>query len=216
MSRSTIPATVPDLPVPWPDPILLGEGERPPFPLHTLPRWQADAAQEIATSKNASPDMAAAFILGATNVRLPSYRTGFLAILKRFSELGIDEIRGHRLYALSEIEYEAAYGWLERAGILALIADSAEAYSSHPDATIGAVLDAVSTRYLESWQAEAVLKTYGEAIADGETELRAETLVDHQGPRPWRHVAFLQIPPLEQANAQCLEIIRSDQRSQSG
>src|SRR5213079_3060997 len=56
------------------------------------------------------------FILGATNVELPSYKAGFLAILKRFSELGIDEIKGHMMFAVPNSEYEVATAWLEEAG----------------------------------------------------------------------------------------------------
>ena len=40
------------------------------------------------------------FILGATNLDLPSYRVGFLAILKTLHDLGLEEIRGHLLFAI--------------------------------------------------------------------------------------------------------------------
>ncbi len=40
------------------------------------------------------------FILGATNVNLPSYKAGYLALLKRFYDLGVRELNGHLLYAL--------------------------------------------------------------------------------------------------------------------
>src|SRR5271165_2070265 len=56
------------------------------------------------------------FILGATNVDLPSYRVGYLAILKKLSEMGAQEIYGHLLFAVSESEYQAAFAWLERVG----------------------------------------------------------------------------------------------------
>ena len=48
------------------------------------------------------------FILGATNVDLPSYKAGYLALLKRFYDLGVRELNGHLLYALSDEEYRAA------------------------------------------------------------------------------------------------------------
>jgi isocitrate lyase len=47
------------------------------------------------------------FILGATNVELPSYKAGFVAISRRFFELGVDGIRGHLLFQMSVDEYEA-------------------------------------------------------------------------------------------------------------
>src|SRR5580658_300973 len=48
------------------------------------------------------------FILGATNVDLPSYKVAFLAILRRFRRRGIEEMSGHELYATSEGEYTVA------------------------------------------------------------------------------------------------------------
>ena len=41
------------------------------------------------------------FILGATNVELPTYKVGYLAILKKLRELGIDDMNGHLLFKVS-------------------------------------------------------------------------------------------------------------------
>src|ERR1700692_1076167 len=57
------------------------------------------------------------FILGATNVNLPSFKTAFLAILRRFRRRGIEEMSGHELYATSEGEYAEADAWLDRVGL---------------------------------------------------------------------------------------------------
>ncbi len=113
-----------------------------------------------------------AFILGATHVDLPSYKICYAAILKKLHELGIDEIRGHLIFALSDEEYGAAFTWLERAGVTALINEAARAFESGKEPLIDKVLDRVVTRYLETWEAEAGLKTYGQAVADV-IELRA-------------------------------------------
>jgi isocitrate lyase len=106
------------------------------------------------------------FILGATNIELPSYKTGTLAILRKFFELGVGEIRGHLLFALSEDEYEAAFEWLDRAGIMSMIEEGARAYGGASRSPVEPLLDGIVTRYLEVWQAEAGLKTYGQAVAD--------------------------------------------------
>ena len=45
------------------------------------------------------------FILGATNLDLPSYKVAFLAILRRFHRRGVEELSGHLLYATSDEEY---------------------------------------------------------------------------------------------------------------
>src|SRR6202012_3566889 len=40
------------------------------------------------------------FILGAANVNLPTFKAGFLAILRRFHRRGLEELSGHELYAM--------------------------------------------------------------------------------------------------------------------
>ena len=61
------------------------------------------------------------FILGATNVNLPTFKVGFLAILRRFHRGGIEELSGHALYATSDEEYAIADAWIDRAGLGALL-----------------------------------------------------------------------------------------------
>src|SRR5512140_3632947 len=63
------------------------------------------------------------FILGATNVRLPSYKLCYLALMRCFFEAGIRELNGHLLYAISDEEYAAANAWLERNGLAALVTE---------------------------------------------------------------------------------------------
>ena len=107
------------------------------------------------------------FILGATNLELPSYRMGFLAIQKTLHDLGLNDIRGHLLFAVPDHDQREAVAWLARVGLMSLLEESARTVR----ATVGGgeldeLLDAIDTRYAEIWQAEAGLKTYGEAVAD--------------------------------------------------
>jgi isocitrate lyase len=106
------------------------------------------------------------FILGATSVGLPSYKAGYLAILRKLFELGVEEVRGHLLFALSEAEYAAAFAWLERVGIMSMIAESAPALRDAPAAELDAALDRLDTRYVDIWRAEAGLMTFGMAVAE--------------------------------------------------
>ena len=106
------------------------------------------------------------FILGATNFALPAYKTCYLALLKSFHEAGLEELNGHLLYALSDDEYDAARAWFERTDLQALVQRSAEAYKSGDAVSVGELLDEATTRLVEAWEAEAGLKTYGEAVAD--------------------------------------------------
>ncbi len=104
------------------------------------------------------------YILGATNVNLPTYKIGYLAILKAFYEAGIEEVCGHKVFEVSAQAYEEANTWLKRSGITRLIDEGIAAFEegTNPDG----VLDPIVVQFLEAWQAEAGLKTYGDAIAD--------------------------------------------------
>lgn len=105
------------------------------------------------------------FILGATNVDIASYKVAFAAILKRFHDQGITAINGHLLYRISDDAYANAYDWLERIGLLAYLDESVQEFKQGK-ATSEDVLDQVTNKFLELWQMEAGLKTYGQAVAD--------------------------------------------------
>jgi len=106
------------------------------------------------------------FILGATNVDLPTYKVGYLAILKRLRELGVDEVRGHLLYKISAAEYDEAGAWLERVGVMRVLDASAKAFQHADQSSVDALLDKVETAFLEAWQSEANLTSYPQAVAD--------------------------------------------------
>jgi isocitrate/methylisocitrate lyase len=104
-------------------------------------------------------------ILGATNVDLPSYRVGYLAILRKLFELGV-EVRGHLLSAVSEAEYRTACAWLEGVGLMTVASEAAKGLRRASPTELEAALEKIDTRYVEVWQTEAGLKSYGQAIAD--------------------------------------------------
>ncbi len=132
-------------------------------------RTDAEAATFL---DNRSDERDQPFILGATNLELPSYRVGYLAILKTLHDLGLDEIRGHLLFAVSTQELRKGSAWLEEVGLMSLIKKSAQiARDARGEAVLEGLLEAIDTQYAETWQAEAGLKTYGEAVA-GILELR--------------------------------------------
>ena len=68
------------------------------------------------------------FILGVKNVGLPTYKAGFLAMMRRFWVLGVKELNGHLLYALVEDEMAVADAWLDRTGLSAQIVESVAAH----------------------------------------------------------------------------------------
>jgi len=106
------------------------------------------------------------FILGATNVQLPAYKACYLALMRRFHDLGVAELNGHRLYRVSDEEYAAAGQWLDRTGLAKLATEGAAAYAKDGAARVDAIFDEVESRLVERWEAEAGLETYGEAVAE--------------------------------------------------
>src|SRR5262245_36694387 len=83
------------------------------------------------------------FILGATNVQIPSYKSCFLAMLRRLYDQGITELNGHLLYALPDGEYATADAWLERNGLAKLAAEAVAAIKKGGGGAVEAQFDAV-------------------------------------------------------------------------
>jgi isocitrate/methylisocitrate lyase len=106
------------------------------------------------------------FLLGATNLKIPSYKSCWLALMRRFYELGVKELNGHLLYSLPEGEYAAAEAWLERHGIADLIAEAAKGWQQNGQHSVDAVFDKVEAQFVDAWEDDAGLETYGEAVAE--------------------------------------------------
>jgi isocitrate lyase len=106
------------------------------------------------------------FLLGATNLKVPSYKSCFLGMMRSLHNHGITDLKGHLLYALPEGEYATADAWLEHHGILALIVDAAASWQQNPDQSLDALFDGVESRFVEAWQDDAGLQTYGDAVAE--------------------------------------------------
>ena len=103
------------------------------------------------------------FLLGATNVSVPTYRISYLAMMKMFHDAGVKELNGHLLYGIGDAEYAAAARWLERSGIAKAIQ---AAIGKVAGEGVDKAFSAAEARLLEAWEAEAAPKTYGEAVAD--------------------------------------------------
>jgi isocitrate lyase len=110
------------------------------------------------------------FILGVTNPDVPSYKTAYLAVMRRLQSAGVREINGHLLYAVPAEEEAAADAWLEQVGLLSAISDAA---ASHTDGAAEETLDRAADAFLQAWETSAGLKTLGEAVAE-EMAFRAD------------------------------------------
>ncbi len=106
------------------------------------------------------------FILGATNVELPTYKVGYLAILRKLSELGVDDARGHLLFKISAEEYDEASAWLAQSGVTPMLEEGATAFGEADGSSVEELLEQIETAYLDAWLAEANLKSYPDAVAD--------------------------------------------------
>ena len=105
------------------------------------------------------------FILGVTNLGVPSYKSVVLAIHRKFFEAGVEDVRGHLMFAVSKSEYGEADAWLEETGLLPRIAEGAKAYQKNHDMLLEPMLDKVMGEFLDAWQAAASLKTFHQAVA---------------------------------------------------
>ncbi|GJP27274.1 Isocitrate lyase [Mycobacterium marinum] len=129
------------------------------------------------------------FLLGATKLDIPSYKSCFLAMLRRFYELGVKELNGHLLYALADAEYAAANGWLERSGIMGLISDAVNSWREDGMQTIDDLFDQVESRFVAAWEDDAGLMTYAEAVAEVLAFGQSEGDPVAMSPEEWRTFA---------------------------
>jgi len=134
-------------------------------------RTDAEAANLIDSN---SDERDQAFLLGATNLDIPSYKACFLALMRRFYELGAKELNGHLLYALADSEYTIANAWLERQGILSLVSEAVTTWRENGQGSIDDLYDQVESRFVAAWEDDAGLMTYSDAVAEvlafGESE----------------------------------------------
>ena len=106
------------------------------------------------------------FILGATNIALPSYKVCMLAMMRCLHQAGVEEINGYLLYSITEEEYAEAETWLLQAGVMKSLQEQAGAYRDGDGVSADAVLGALSDHLVIAWESEAGLETYGEAVAE--------------------------------------------------
>ena len=128
------------------------------------------------------------FLLGATNPDVPAYKPCFLALIRHFHELGVVELNGHLLYAIPPGEHDIAREWLDRKGILGQAAKAAAVYLEGRE-TLDSMFDSVAARFLDAWEDDAGLKTFGEAVAEVIEFRASEGEPIEMGVDDWRRFA---------------------------
>jgi isocitrate lyase len=127
-------------------------------------RTDAEAATLL---ENASDERDQPFVLGATNLKVPPYKVGYLATIRRLHNAGVTALNGHLLYAVPDAQYAAAEAWMERTGVAAAIDAAAARFDGQGDGE--SILDEAANAFFDGWESEAGLKTYREAVADALT-----------------------------------------------
>ncbi len=125
------------------------------------------------------------FILGVTNLNVPTYKAVFLALHRKFYDAGLEEVRGHLMFAMPKTEYDEADAWLETTGLLPLIAEGVKEYRKNPDMVLDTMLDKVIGKFLDAWQAAAKLRTYAQAAAEALAFRSAEGASLELTPEQW-------------------------------
>ena len=126
-------------------------------------RTDAEAANLIDSSGDERDQP---FLLGTTSPDVPAYKPCFLALIQYFHELGVAELNGHLLYAIPAGEHAVAQEWLKRGGILPQAIEAVASLREGKETSIEAMFDRIAARFLDTWEDEAGLKTFGEAVAE--------------------------------------------------
>jgi isocitrate lyase len=151
-----------------------------------------------------SDDRDQPFILGATNLSLPTFKAAFLAILRQFQRAGVEELSGHELYALCDEELEAADAWLDRGGFVKAIATAAADLRRGAVSSVDAALERVFDTFVDVWQHEAGVSTYAEAVGDAIAFRESEGDAPAMGKAQW--LAFAAKAPFYKAREKARSI----------
>ena len=124
-------------------------------------RTDAEAASLL---ENMADERDQPFVLGATNLDIPSYKHAFLALQEYLQELGVNEIHGHELYAMSAAASHAARTWLASSGLLKLVEEAKQELMSPEASIFEAIYDKIYTEFVQKWEADAGVMTYRNAV----------------------------------------------------
>lgn len=134
-------------------------------------RTDAEAATLLET---VSDERDQPFVLGATNLDVPTYKSVILALHSVLREKGIP-VFGHELYAASIIK-ERTLQWLEEAGITALIDEKVSTMKSDEAATFEPLFDEILAKTVEKWEEAAAVMTISEAATEALEQALSEGL----------------------------------------
>ncbi len=126
-------------------------------------RTDAEAATLLDSNNDARDH---AYILGASNLKVPPYKSCVLTLHRLFNESGHKDILGHLLFAFDEDEYQKAVRWFKTADIQEKIEEIMAKSISADGQELGDRLEEAMTLVVQAWETEAGIKTFPEAVAD--------------------------------------------------
>ncbi len=151
-----------------------------------------------------SDDRDQPFLLGATNVDLPTYKTAFLAMMRLFHRAGLEELSGHGLYAICDAEYAAAEAWLAKVGLTAIVEKSAAEFKKGTIWGVDNAFDKAFEPFVDLWQEQAGITTYGEAVEKRMAFRASEGHSTAMSVEQWR--AFASVASSYEARAKAREM----------
>lgn len=125
-------------------------------------RTDAEAASLL---ENIADERDQPFVLGATNLRVPSYKHAFLALQQCLSDLGATQIKGHELYQISEEDQTAARNWVLNAPFAPLIKELKSELTTEDANVFDPAYEQISNAFVKYWEEDAGVTTYGGAVA---------------------------------------------------
>lgn len=134
-------------------------------------RTDAEAASLI---ENIADERDQPFILGATNLDIPSYKHAFLRLQQFLNALGVKDVKGHELYDISLDEQSRARTWLHTTGILDFARELKDELTSEDLGTFEKAYNEVYSRFVKQWEEDAGVMTYRSAVANLLEELGKE------------------------------------------
>ena len=126
-------------------------------------RTDAEAASLL---ENMSDERDQPFVLGATNLDVPSYKIVFLAFHKYLSDEGVEAIFGHELYHIPKEELQKGTAFLNESPIASKIIIEAEKLKSDVAEIYETTYNSLLTDLVNYWFQEAEVKTIGDTIVD--------------------------------------------------
>lgn len=125
-------------------------------------RTDAEAASLI---ENISDERDQPFVLGATNVNVPSYKNAFLSLQEYLNELGAIHLKGHELYQVGEEDKSAAKKWLLNSPIMKEIEELKQDLIADDASKFEPAYNQISASFVQFWEQDAGVMTFSSAVA---------------------------------------------------